>query len=40
MKGPLPKLALHVISQSRLERSLLEQQRTSGGIGAESIGSV
>ena len=33
-------LALRVISHSRLEWSLLEQQRTSGGTGAEPIGSV
>ena len=33
-------LARSVISHSRLEWSLLEQQRTSGGTGAEPIGSV
>ena len=32
-------MALRVILHSRLERSLLEEQRTSGDTGTESIGS-
>jgi hypothetical protein len=38
--APMSPTGLSVISDSDLEWSLLEQQQTSGGRGAKSIGSV